>query len=178
MSPGQGLHLHAVAIATPTMTNTRAHLCQVGEAQRNRSPCFRHSGELLTLDFDPSGSASQGAARGREGCAVSEVRVALDPPGLRIFSYAVEGDTSVQQNILAANFFHSALQPLRQLLYCSQQCEAGVCVGGWCGGWCWNRSTGPASHPASEEGPGPIYGQLPHLQRVTPSVLLSELLCV
>lgn len=35
MSPGQGLYLCAVAMATLVMTNTRAPLCQVGEAQRS-----------------------------------------------------------------------------------------------------------------------------------------------
>lgn len=82
MSPGQGLYLQAVVIATPTMTNTRTDLCQVGEAQRDRTLCFHHSEELLIFLAEPGRGFRLGAAQLGVGCAVGEVRVMLGPLGL------------------------------------------------------------------------------------------------
>lgn len=144
MSPGQGLYLHAVAMATPTMTNTRVHLCQVGEAGRNRSLSFHHSEELLIPCFDLSSSASQvqlgGCSVTRGLCSqwgkddarptgtldvqLHSRRSYLCPPKcLRVLwqlTSCMAMSTKTFTSALANDFFHGALLPLGHL-FCSGQ---------------------------------------------------------
>lgn len=51
MGPMKDLYLHAVAITTRMITNTKAHLYQVGEIKKADLEVSVTVGEVLTLSF-------------------------------------------------------------------------------------------------------------------------------
>ena len=177
MSPGQGLYLHAVAIATPTMTNTRARLYQVGEAQRSRSLGFHHSEELLILGFDLSGNVSQGLWFG--GCPVKR----------GLCSQRGKDDARPTGTLdIQVHRRGRYLCPPKHLrvLWQLTSCMVTYCPLDGCFAPVGNvrqvleQIHGPSEPTGSEaeRRQSPIHGHLPRSQSVTPSALLAESLYV
>lgn len=173
MSPGQGLYLHAVAIATPTMTNTTTRLCQVGETRRSRSLGFHHSKELLVPGFGLSAGASQGLRLG--GCPVKRGLCSQWGKG----DARPTGTPDIQLHSRGKYMCPPKhLRLLGQLTCRTAPCCPSVGCSALVGtmGRVLEQIHSPDGPTCSEAEchQSPIHGQPPRSQRVTPSTFLAE----
>lgn len=161
MSPGQGLYLCAVAIATLVMTNTRASLCQVGEAQRS-SFWVSITGRCCVMTFWqwqrawglPSGEV-WGSQWGERDAG--PIRTLNTQPHSRRRSMCPPKHSRPFGSLFRA--------------WCLPASQRAALL--WSPRWsrCWRRSMDPGSNLL--RGWTPTRGQ-----RATPSTLLAESLCV
>lgn len=131
MSPGQGLYLCAVAIATPVMINTGAPLCQVGEVQRSGLWVSITAGCWVVIFWQcqrawglPSGEV-WGSQWGERDAGP------IRTPNTQPHSKRRHMSSKTFQSPLVAHFLPGVLLPLRGLLCSGHQGEAGAGADPW-----------------------------------------------